>query len=216
MDTAYFPDTFNTLVSNPGDLPSDTPRMAGPGTCSPACNITVPNFDFQSLSTQDVYNVASSSEEILNANNSGGVDIASGRKRRAPIPPAEWEKHRQIITKLYQEDGLRLEDLCSVMKTWYGFDAEPQMYKKRLSSWGVRKYYSVAQKMMILKRDAGQRGLINGKPIERARLRRPCRHQGRLFVLPHRLLPEDARPIGDTQLPQEPSNSVNELQTSFF
>ena len=105
--------------------------------------------------------------------------------RTKSIPASQWERHRPTIVKLYQDRDLTLEDVQTVMREKHGFNAEIQMYKKRLARWGVRKYYSQDQKKAILKfgEDQLQDGVVNGQPLALARVKRQVQRGGRAVRL---------------------------------
>ena len=105
--------------------------------------------------------------------------------RTKSIPASQWERHQATIIKLYQDRGLTLEGVQTIMKEKHGFNAEIQMYKKRLARWGIRKYYSQDQKKAILKFDVDQLqdGVVNGKPLALARVKRQVQRGGRAVRL---------------------------------
>ena len=105
--------------------------------------------------------------------------------RTKSLPATQWERHRPTIVKLYQNRDLTLEDVQTVMREKHGFNAEIQMYKKRLARWGVRKYYSQDQKKAILKFDEDQLqdGVVNGQPLALARVKRQVQRAGRAVRL---------------------------------
>ena len=102
------------------------------------------------------------------------------KRRRVSIPDAEWDSLRPIIIDLYQQNGLKLKDLCALMSDKYGFAAKPGMYKKRFAKWGVRKNYSQRQKIWVLRKGRSDkaRQTINGKPVVWNRVTRKVTCQG--------------------------------------
>lgn len=51
--------------------------------------------------------------------------------------PADWEAHRGIITRLYQEKTLK--ETMDIMFRDYGFSGTTRMYKSRIKAWDLRK-----------------------------------------------------------------------------
>ena len=102
--------------------------------------------------------------------------------RSKTLPAADWERLRPIILQLYINDERQLEDVRRIVRQLYDFDATPQMYKKRLARWQIRKNYSREQKdeVLGLQDDGLQRGtngetelpgtLLNNKRIKEHRI----------------------------------------------
>ena len=59
--------------------------------------------------------------------------------KRARLPSDKWEKHKPTITRLYVEDGERLEDVMAFMEKELKFKATKAAYKNKLSRWGAQK-----------------------------------------------------------------------------
>lgn len=186
MEATY--DFANYLTSN---LDFTTSPRLDTGSRVQLCEVPIPSdFDLSVPEDQQPQGAWSSGMTLSTDGIGGSADGAETtrggpRARRRPIPNAVWERVRPVITELHQEKGLPLDRVCFVMKESHGFDAEPQMYKKRLFKWSVRKNYSYDQKMAILRGDDSghDQGLINGKPIDRAKLRRPIQQRGRVVNL---------------------------------
>lgn len=112
----------------------------------------------------------------------------STNSRRQKISPKQWKRFKDIIIKLYQENGYKLTELRNYMQERYGFNAEKHMYQKRLGSWGVRKYYSKEQKLQLFAHlyqagDVPTDITINGKPPQWSRLQRPAKRHGKNLQL---------------------------------
>ena len=104
--------------------------------------------------------------------------------RSKTLPAADWERLRPIILQLYINDERQLEDVRRIVRQLYDFDATPQMYKKRLARWKIRKNYSRQQKDEVLRvqdhgLEQGTNGetelpgtLLNNKHIKQHRIER--------------------------------------------
>ncbi|KAF3763981.1 hypothetical protein M406DRAFT_75207 [Cryphonectria parasitica EP155] len=51
----------------------------------------------------------------------------------------QWNRHREVITRLYWEENLPMPTVREYMSREYGFDATPRAYKFRFKKWGLRK-----------------------------------------------------------------------------
>ncbi|KAJ8131144.1 hypothetical protein O1611_g2481 [Lasiodiplodia mahajangana] len=58
---------------------------------------------------------------------------------RPPISDAEWDGHKDIITSLYKEQGMKLDDLMSTMEAHYNFKDSIAQYHSRLRRWKIAK-----------------------------------------------------------------------------
>jgi hypothetical protein len=59
------------------------------------------------------------------------------RKKR--LETDAWEKHRQVIERLYLEENQALDQVMVFMKNAYNFEATEQAYKKKLRRWKISK-----------------------------------------------------------------------------
>ncbi|KAF5707177.1 serine threonine kinase [Fusarium mundagurra] len=50
-----------------------------------------------------------------------------------------WNEHRELITRLYLEEGRRLQEVRDIMRTYYNFDASARYYRQYLNKWGADK-----------------------------------------------------------------------------
>ncbi|RBR20854.1 hypothetical protein FVER53590_13280 [Fusarium verticillioides] len=50
-----------------------------------------------------------------------------------------WDKHQGLVTRLYQDEGRRLQEVRDIMRTYYNFDASARSYRQRLNEWGISK-----------------------------------------------------------------------------
>ncbi|KAJ4171775.1 hypothetical protein NW754_000350 [Fusarium falciforme] len=51
-----------------------------------------------------------------------------------------WNEHRDIITKLYIQEGRTLEDVRVIMMTEHNFKASIRSYRQHFDIWDIRKY----------------------------------------------------------------------------
>ena len=59
------------------------------------------------------------------------------RKKR--LETDAWERHRQVIERLYLDEGQALEQVMAYMKEKHNFEATEQAYKKKLRRWKISK-----------------------------------------------------------------------------
>ncbi|KAG8157403.1 hypothetical protein KVR01_012787 [Diaporthe batatas] len=66
----------------------------------------------------------------------------------APAAPAQrrgrsdatWEAHRPVIKALYLDQGRSLKEVMEIMRSSYGLEASPKLFKARIKRWGFSKY----------------------------------------------------------------------------
>jgi hypothetical protein len=86
----------------------------------------------------------------------------------APLPakawasPGDWALMRSHITRLYVEEGRKLEEVMAIMATEYGHRGTLKMYKARIAKWGLRKYKKEDDMLFILHRTQ-ERGIMGKK-----------------------------------------------------
>ena len=72
------------------------------------------------------------------------------RKKR--LETDAWERHRQVIERLYLDEGQALEQVMAYMKENHDFEATEQAYKKKLRRWKISKNIPApAMEYMLLK-----------------------------------------------------------------
>ncbi|PNP61391.1 hypothetical protein FNYG_13874 [Fusarium nygamai] len=67
-----------------------------------------------------------------------GNDSSSGDPQVETIAEL-WDKHQGLITRLYQDEGRRLQEVRDIMRTYYNFDASARSYRQHLNEWGISK-----------------------------------------------------------------------------
>ncbi|KAK4443649.1 Clr5 domain-containing protein [Podospora aff. communis PSN243] len=94
--------------------------------------------------------------------------------RRSYATPADWEAHRDTITRLYYFEEMTLREVKKHMETHHDFLATEKMYKTRTKKWGLDKRpgetYARVAHMVRLARDraaVGKRSAfaVNGHPV---------------------------------------------------
>ncbi|KAK5662217.1 hypothetical protein OQA88_8122 [Cercophora sp. LCS_1] len=99
--------------------------------------------------------------------------------------PADWEKHRDVITRLYLHEDKTLKQVKKLMEDRYGFFATDRMFKVRIKRWGLEKNNDEAKviAMVRIKRERDKAGketafrlgerAVDWKDIERYIKRKP-------------------------------------------
>ncbi|POS81026.1 hypothetical protein DHEL01_v200599 [Diaporthe helianthi] len=88
--------------------------------------------------------------------------FAVQRQGRSDIM-CQWEAHKPIIKTLYLDQERSLKEVMEIMKSKYGLDASPKLFKARIKRWGFSKY--ITNK---LEREALQRMVSSGLQREGA------------------------------------------------
>ncbi|KAM0813192.1 putative Clr5 domain-containing protein [Seiridium cardinale] len=96
--------------------------------------------------------------------------------------PEDWQRHRAVITELYEAQNMTLADVMKVMEEKHSFFATARMYKTRFNKWGLQKTLRFQQVGELLRQNtdraaAGKESvrLIRGKPVDDKRLRKYLR-----------------------------------------
>ncbi|KAI5464717.1 Clr5 domain-containing protein [Mariannaea sp. PMI_226] len=104
-----------------------------------------------------------------------------------------WNEHRSTITRLYIQDGRKLEDVRTIMKTKYGFDASTRSYRQHFDHWNVTKYNC---KKRQRRRQASSGAALPSPPqtpiVGLSAPMRLTRHRGDIIVRPVRLPSPDS------------------------
>ncbi|KAK8139399.1 hypothetical protein PG984_002779 [Apiospora sp. TS-2023a] len=66
-------------------------------------------------------------------------DPLAHRAKVAWATDADWNEHREAITRLYWDENKPLKEVSSIMKEEHGFHATDRMFKMRFSAWGLQK-----------------------------------------------------------------------------
>ncbi|KAH8204032.1 hypothetical protein TruAng_001843 [Truncatella angustata] len=96
--------------------------------------------------------------------------------------PDDWERHRAIITELYENRNVKLTDVIKIMEEKHFFFATARMYKTRFNKWGLQKTLRFQQVSELLRQNTGRAAvgkesvrLIRGKPVDDKRLKKYLR-----------------------------------------
>jgi hypothetical protein len=109
---------------------------------------------------------------------------AAGRTSQKVPTTDEWENHRAAITRLYRDERKTLKEVITTMRQLYGFKATPEMYKKRISKWDIRRNLRWSEredacrvvKQRLLAGEKGSKVIINGRERGIGLLQRHLRH----------------------------------------
>ena len=109
----------------------------------------------------------------------------NGWRQRQVVTSDVWEDVRPFIEQLYLVEEIDLKSLIRILEINLGFTATEQMYKKRLKSWGYRKYYKASEKEALARaiRTRQQHKVkltdltLRNRPVKLDRVRRFCKHQ---------------------------------------
>lgn len=83
-----------------------------------------------------VYDVIASRQETPKPDD--GNDSSSGEPQVEAVAEL-WDKNQGLITRLYQDEGRRLQEVRDIMRTYYNFDASACSYRQHLNEWGISK-----------------------------------------------------------------------------
>ncbi|KAF4498468.1 serine threonine kinase [Fusarium agapanthi] len=84
-----------------------------------------------------------------------------------------WNEHQGHITRLYQDEGRRLQEVRDIMRTYYNFDASARSYRQHLNEWGISK---------------GIMGGTDGGPRSSGSIQQPRAHAKEALDCLHRIL----------------------------
>ena len=103
------------------------------------------------------------------------------RPKRSSVSNEQWEQVRPHLKFLYEEQGLTLQQVKTLMANDHGFYATDQMYKKRFAKWEMRKNYTHQVKEQISAVLLGSHTHLNSfdlpaTPLSATQLRRIYRH----------------------------------------
>nr|RBQ83606.1 hypothetical protein FVER53263_13280 [Fusarium verticillioides] len=83
-----------------------------------------------------VFDVIASRQETPKPDD--GNDSSSGDPQVEAVAEL-WDKNQGLITRLYQDEGRRLQEVRDIMRTYYNFDASACSYRQHLNEWGISK-----------------------------------------------------------------------------
>ncbi|KAI0885845.1 uncharacterized protein GGS22DRAFT_188133 [Annulohypoxylon maeteangense] len=118
--------------------------------------------------------------------------------RAKPLDPARWEEHRETISKLYENNGLK--KVMSIMLEEYGFEASRAQFERQVRKWKLGKTHTKEEwnaiSAIVTSREIGEgsRVLFKGKSIPQLKAQRAVRRHGFVSVI-ERLTRVEAPPI---------------------
>lgn len=74
-----------------------------------------------------------------------------------------WDQHRRTITTLYIKEGRTLEDVRTIMKNQYRFEASIRSYRQHFDLWSVGKYN--CKKRRLRRRSSSPQAFLTSPPV---------------------------------------------------
>ena len=120
----------------------------------------------------------------------------------------EWDKHRDLITRLYRDQGLHLKKVQSYMAKEFNFHASERMYKTRISKWNLDKNLKAADVLIMYRLYQGRAMMgkkseftVRGRYMDYARVEQYIRRDPSILT---RVPPND----DFSDIPSDPSTGI--------